>query len=514
MRSLLARVLLLIALAVAVPAGRAFSLMGTFDTWQTVELGYQLGTDLGGPMNLGEEYRLNVPMLTYGFDESFLNYFGTKGVEEIEKALQTFNDLPAFSKMSAELSEYPLDTRRINHRASALYLYDLRSYVTAVMLEFLGLAPPERYVWTLRSRVVINDIPYYSVLKRNFDPVSWEPSSYVNGTLYTYLILQTYTDPVYEAVEFEVDPSQPSVSSVAGFNINAGTVAASGYFAAVSPGLFYTGLTRDDVAGLRYMYRLDNYNTESIATNAVAAPLAARAGNYIIGSGGSGGGSGGGWGDPGGGTNVVGGTNVAVNVALRPGVDQVTFVRVDYDSLLGSWTLITNRFVDRYITNFVLRTQQLERTLAQPDILFTAADLGPTPVGDQFLFARTIPFVNLDPLNGTTTLGGPGLVDVPLVMTFSKVGQYLLNIGDGGEVDGLPNAWWGTYDGTPAEPIVYPVGASIQTLERLILEGAIRDSTQNPWLAPPILTATNTATTGTGTATAGGGASFGGGTTP
>jgi hypothetical protein len=514
MRSLLARFLLLIALAWAVPSGRAFSLMGALDTWQTVELGYQIGADIGGPMNLGEEYRLNVPMLTFGFDESFLNYFGTKGAEEIEKAMQTFNDLPAVSTLSEDLSEYPLDTRRFNHRASALYLYDLRSYVMATMLEFLGLAPPERYVWTLRSRVVIGDIPYYSVIKRNFDPVTWEPSSYVNGTLYTYLILQTYTDPVYEAVEFEVDPSQPSVSSVAGFNIDAGTVAAAGYFANISPGLFYTGLTRDDVAGLRYLYRPDNFNIESIATNAVTAPLAARAGNYIIGSGSSGGG-GGGWGDPGGGTNVVGTTNLAVNVALRPGVDKVTFVRVDYDSMLGSWTVITNRFVDRYVTNYALRTQQLERTLAQPDILFTAADLGPTPAGDQFVFVRTIPYVNLDPLNGTTTLGGPGLVDVPLVMTFSKVGQYLLNIGDGGEVDGLPNFWWGTYDGTPTEPIVYPVGASIKTLERLILEGAVSDSSENPWLAPPILTTTTGGTTtGTGTATAGGDASFGGGTTP
>jgi hypothetical protein len=29
-------------------------------------------------MNLGEEYRVNVPLLTYGFDDSFLNYFGAR----------------------------------------------------------------------------------------------------------------------------------------------------------------------------------------------------------------------------------------------------------------------------------------------------------------------------------------------------------------------------------------------------------------------------------------------------
>ena len=45
------------------------------------------GDDIGGPMNLGEEYRWNVPIITYGFDEAFLNFFGTNGVLEVEKAI-------------------------------------------------------------------------------------------------------------------------------------------------------------------------------------------------------------------------------------------------------------------------------------------------------------------------------------------------------------------------------------------------------------------------------------------
>ena len=425
----------------ALPAGRAFSLQGAFDTWQTAEIGYQLGADAGGPMNLGEEYRVNVPLLTYGFDESFLNYFGAKGVEEIDKAMQAFNDLPEFSKMSEDLSEFPLDTRRFNHRATALYLYDLRSFVMASMLEFLGLAPAERYVWTLRNRTVINNVPYYSVLKRNFDGVSFEPSSYVNGVLYTYLILQTYTTPTWEAVEFEVDPSMPSVTSVSAFNLSGGTVLASGLYAIATPGMFYTGLTRDDVAGLRYLYRTDNYNVESLATNAVLAPLTAQEGNYILTT--ESGSSGGGFGQPPGGTNVVTATNAPIATALRPGVDKLSFVRVNYDSHLGLWVPVTNRFRDRFVLNFTLRTQQLERTLAQPDILFSAYDIGPTPAGDQFVFSRTIPWATQDTLNGTTTLGGPGLIQPPMTVSLSKVGQYLLNIGDGGEIDGLPNFWWG-----------------------------------------------------------------------
>ncbi|MCX8108646.1 MAG: hypothetical protein N3G20_07580, partial [Verrucomicrobiae bacterium] len=222
----------------------AFSLLGPLPAWQTTEIGYNIPfivADIGGPMNLHEEYRWNIPLITYGFDESFLNYFGAKGVEEVEKAIKVFNDLPPFSQI--DLSKYPLDTRRVNYRASALSLLDLKSYVMGALLEVFGLAPAERYVWTLRSRTVINDIPYYVVIKRNFDPVTWEPSAYVNGTLYTYLIFQTYTNPdVWEAVEFEVDPSMPSVSSVSAMMTGGGTIYASGYYVNNMTGLFYTGL--------------------------------------------------------------------------------------------------------------------------------------------------------------------------------------------------------------------------------------------------------------------------------
>lgn len=476
---------------------RAFSLLGQFDTWQTVEIGYQLGADLGGPMNLGEEYRWNLPLLTYGFDESFLNYFGSKGAEEVEKAIAILNELPGMSTLSPELSEYPLDTRRFNHRANALFLYDLKSYVLATLLEQLGVAAPERYVWTLRSRVVINNIPVYTVIKRNFDPITSQPSAYVNGTLYTYQILQTYVGPdTWEAVEFDVDPSVLSVTSVAGYHIDAGTVLAGGIYTTFSPGLFYTGLTRDDVAALRYLYRPMNYNTETIATNAFLAPTGAEACNCLItqDTGGSP------WGPPPGSTtNVVGTNALAVVQALRPGMDKVAFVRVDYDSQIGVWLTVTNRYVDYYITNSTLRSQIVDRVLAQPDILFTAEDLGIAPDGTPFVSGRTLGFVSQDAINGSTVLAGPGLITPPVNISFSKLGEYLINIGDGGETDGEVVFWWGSYDGTTNAPVVYPVGASIETVERLVLTGAVDDET-SPWGPPP------STTTGGGTAggTAGG----------
>lgn len=53
--------------------------------------------NIGGPMALGEEYRWNMPIITYGFDKSFLDYFGRPGVDAVEAAIQVINDLPPAS---------------------------------------------------------------------------------------------------------------------------------------------------------------------------------------------------------------------------------------------------------------------------------------------------------------------------------------------------------------------------------------------------------------------------------
>jgi hypothetical protein len=44
----------------------------------TIRTGY-LSTELGGAMDLNEEYRWNVPVIYYGFDETFLAAFGHLG---------------------------------------------------------------------------------------------------------------------------------------------------------------------------------------------------------------------------------------------------------------------------------------------------------------------------------------------------------------------------------------------------------------------------------------------------
>ena len=70
------------------PSAFGFALLGPFAPSMRADLGYRDGASIGGPMKIGEGYRWNVPLVTYGFDQSFLDYFGTNGVAAVESAIQ------------------------------------------------------------------------------------------------------------------------------------------------------------------------------------------------------------------------------------------------------------------------------------------------------------------------------------------------------------------------------------------------------------------------------------------
>lgn len=253
------------------PANEAFQQGG-----RPNELDYNFADDIGAPKNIGEEYRWNLPTLYYAFDQSFLDYFGSNGVAAVEQAISVFNALTNVSSYSADLSEFPQEELRFNAKASALFLYDLKSMTMNALIEEMGLAEPDRYTWTLRNRFLPpgNNCPFYEylVIKRNFDPVTWEPSSYVNGTLYTYAIIEGCpTISRADASEVRVDPTQPGFTAVASRGLFAsfldGSEADEGF---LRYGFFSTGLTRDDVGGLRYLLRKSNVNWESSDPNSLA----------------------------------------------------------------------------------------------------------------------------------------------------------------------------------------------------------------------------------------------------
>jgi len=486
----------------------AFSLQGEYAAYHVDSIGYTWGREvntIGGPMNIGEEYRWNEPNIYYTFDESFLNYFGQRGVDAVESAMRILNDLPSMNDVN--IDSFPLYSQRVNYQAQALRMIDVKSIALQTMVEELGLGDPTRYVFTLRSRWTANNGTSYLVIKRNFDPVTLQPSSYINGALWTYLTIFDNQDaPIAYPVNRPVDPLVFSDSVATGFGWT---------YSRFTFGTYYTGLTRDDVGGLRYVYNSRNYNVEDLGTNTISS--------LFPGSGGVGGGGGGGlaplllgqsdpWGSlfvangtfSGGGlssgfqpwgalifstnalTNTLGGgvlntnntpQNATGTIGLRPGVGKLTFRRLNYDSLLGQLVdPILDTFADSVVLNGRMRTGVATRIMLTPDIIISAADLsGRSPGGgpnvDDYYFAiRSEGYVNLDQQNGTEELDGPGVTRGPVVLTYNSVGPFFLNAQPSflGEGSFGYSFVWGSFDSSTNAPTLYPLGASIRELENLV----------------------------------------------
>jgi hypothetical protein len=274
MKTILLAVLMMFGL---MRSASAFSLAGPIgnagDSWQVTDIGYGPPSDSVAPKNLGEGYRRNTPVVYYTFDANFLEYFGAQGMTAVNGALAIMNNLTNVSSYSPTLSEFPLESRHLNYQAQALGLYDLKSYTLYALMQQMGLADSVQYTWTLHDRYTVpgGTCPTgmeYLVVQRNFDtagtPIAGSQtlstlySPYVNNVLYSYQILEVCQgSPVLaQAIPFSVDPLADSFSAVTAQEI--------GY------GNFYTGLTRDDVMGLRYLYKKTTINTESAAAGSVS----------------------------------------------------------------------------------------------------------------------------------------------------------------------------------------------------------------------------------------------------
>src|SRR5438093_5176442 len=68
------KLLCVLVMVCGVKQASAFSLIGPFDTWQVTTVGYNFAGDLGGPQNIGEEYRWVTHMIVYGLDLCFIYY--------------------------------------------------------------------------------------------------------------------------------------------------------------------------------------------------------------------------------------------------------------------------------------------------------------------------------------------------------------------------------------------------------------------------------------------------------
>jgi hypothetical protein len=432
----------------------AFSLLGQFEQQPLGDSEINLfrwegaGEEaIGSPMDLSEGYRWNVPILTYGFDKSFVDYFGPEGVAAVKQAIQFLNDLPPASQIV--LSNYTLNSRFVNLTAGSQGLVDLKSETLGLLLEQMGLAQPTRHIFQLvmldslllqfpsEDMWPSGTVPL-RVHQRNFDPQSLLPSPYVNSVLFTGTLVHFGTEPPAlnnsDIVEIPVDPSAIPAYASADQHHNVGE--------------FVSGLTQDDAGGLRYLLSPDNIEYEPLLPFVrLRDPGFARPPYAAV---------------------IRGRRTVAVNHAFRAGVDKIVFVPHLFVKKTGAWRVFTYNYVDRFITNDVVNKQKLQRTVFRPDFVFSAADLGvgqaTTPV---YARTETSNWINDSGLFEADTGGasiesssGPGIIRPQVKITLQKLGPTIFT----GHrypyyVDDISNRLdlaWGSFNNSTNEPIAFP----------------------------------------------------------
>jgi hypothetical protein len=483
MLQLLTRLSVLVGVIGFVSKSAAFSLLGPFaisggTVWQTPRIGYQLpspiGGDIGGPMNAaaGEEYRWNSKIVVYAYDAAFFDFFGARGAQEVEKAIKILNDLPSASVLKVD--DYPMTAERVHPRASALGLIDLKSLALKLVVEQMGLASPNRWIYTIRNRNLPtpNRFPVnYNFIIRNYEPVTVagnivvaQESPYINGRLWDlFNVFDFDTPPWSYTAQFTVDPNDQGRFDPVSSIFDASFGAAVPEFTA---GTFYTGLTRDDAGALKFLYQAANKQFEAAIPGST---------NNIGFVGGGGGGSP--WSIPPN-TNIVA-TNVNGGVvgglfdpAVRQGVDKVTFVRAQYDSLLGQvLDPVVVSYNETIEVSGVPRSQNVQRLVTVPDILFTAQDLqgadDPGGIASPPAVRSNTSLWNKD---ASTPNAGPGVILPTATIFFNNVG-FITPVTVPGPISSqqilgtLPWYVLGAFDGTTNEPVLFSPGGNLTVFQ-------------------------------------------------
>src|SRR5207245_2928158 len=123
-----------------------------------------------------------------GADESFVAKFGDRGLKDLKAAFVILEALPPVSQLSSHLTEREFlgEKRGVNHAAASAGLYHLSSAILSSVLLQLGLGPAQQHIWCIRDHTDAGPQHQSIVVVRNFDPVTWWPTPYLNGALFTY----------------------------------------------------------------------------------------------------------------------------------------------------------------------------------------------------------------------------------------------------------------------------------------------------------------------------------------
>jgi hypothetical protein len=415
--------------AVCFPA-KSFCLLGPCAPWMTSDMGYRWQGQIGGPMHINEEYRWHYPVLTYGFDPSFLDAFGDDGVRAIEDAFQILNDLPPASEMV--LSNYSMRPFEDNDYAQAMRLCDLKSSVLGCLVEQMGLTAPEYSMWSIRSRIVGDGgCPYdvqYLVLHKNYDPYSLQESMICNDQPISYEIVEFCENGGGRCYHIPEDPSYSGYSTV----VSAASTAVLGCHC--------QNLSLDDAGGIHYLLNSTNINIEVLDNTVVPQE---------------------------------GSTNDIVRTAPRPGIEKITFIR-HATNWTGGFAVMTNVFNDTFFVggtivtqeqnitclmgsdllkaisypfyfnilfyaNGIASTQAVQRVVSRPDILFAAEPSASSVIwnkGRPYLSflgsiqkSGTERWTNCAALNGSYFGDGPGVIQGQVKITLPSFGRLTSIVG-------------------------------------------------------------------------------------
>jgi hypothetical protein len=137
-------------------------------------------------------------------------------------------------------------------------------------------------------------------------------------------------------------------------------------------------------------------------------------------------------------------------------------VRQSFDTNLHLFTPLTNVFVDTYYTNGQRRQQTLQRVITRPDMLFRARDLGietRSMAGSRYTFftrliavSDTSRWIDHDDINGSSLIGGPGVIPPGVTIDFGTPGRY---IGLGHPDSMGPLYQWASFDGSTNPPVAF-----------------------------------------------------------
>ena len=159
--------------------------------------------------------------------------------------------------------------------------------------------------------------------------------------------------------------------------------------------------------------------------------------------------------------------------ALRQGIEQVQFIRANYDSLLGQFFQpLTNKYTMVMITNSQQVTEYYQRVVTHPDFLLRAQDLASFDSGASV--TRNIQFDQSQILNG---LAGPGTITPATTFTYDKAGTVYFNgtrnlyglstnvfLDPLNESTQIQLLQWASFDGSTNDPVLYPNGTSLVNL--------------------------------------------------